>query len=49
MVVTTEAWTGDNDLITLTFKVERNRIEELFATHYDRRVATGRAVVRHSA
>ena len=38
----------DNDLITPTFKVKRNRIEALFATHYDRWVAHGRAVVWHS-
>jgi long-chain acyl-CoA synthetase len=49
LVVTTEAWTVDNDLVTPTFKVKRNRIEELFATHYDRWVADGRAVVWHSA
>jgi long-chain acyl-CoA synthetase len=49
LVVTTEPWTVDNDLITPTFKVKRNRIEELFATHYDRWVADGRAVVWHSA
>ncbi|MBX3634790.1 MAG: AMP-binding protein [Rubrivivax sp.] len=48
VVVTTEAWTVDNDLITPTFKVKRNRIEELFATHYDRWVADGRTVVWHS-
>jgi long-chain acyl-CoA synthetase len=48
LVVTTQAWTVDNDLITPTFKVKRNRIEELFATHYDRWVAQGRAVVWHS-
>jgi long-chain acyl-CoA synthetase len=49
LVITSEAWTVDNDLITPTFKVKRNRIEELFATHYDRWVADGRAVVWHSA
>ena len=48
VVVTTEPWTVDNDLITPTFKVKRNRIEALFATHYDRWVAHGRAVVWHS-
>jgi long-chain acyl-CoA synthetase len=35
LVVTAEAWTVDNDLITPTFKVKRNRIEDLFAKHYD--------------
>ncbi|MFO1270679.1 MAG: AMP-binding protein [Rubrivivax sp.] len=35
LVVTTEPWTVDNDLITPTFKVKRNRIEELYAKHYE--------------
>ncbi len=34
LVVTTEPWTVDNDLITPTFKVKRNRIEELYSKHY---------------
>jgi long-chain acyl-CoA synthetase len=36
LVITDEAWTVDNDLITPTFKVKRNRIEERFAAHYER-------------
>jgi long-chain acyl-CoA synthetase len=35
IVITREAWTVDNDLITPTFKVKRNRIEERFAARYD--------------
>ena len=35
LVVMTEAWTVDNDLITPTFKVKRNRIEDLFAKNYE--------------
>jgi long-chain acyl-CoA synthetase len=35
LVVTTEPWTVDNDLVTPTFKVKRNRIEALFAERYD--------------
>ena len=35
LVVTAEPWTVDNDLITPTFKVKRNRIEDLFAKNYD--------------
>ena len=35
LVITTEAWTVDNDLITPTFKVKRNRIEDLYAKHYE--------------
>ena len=34
IVITREAWTVDNDLITPTFKVKRNRIEERFAARY---------------
>ena len=35
LVVTSEAWTVGNDLITPTFKVKRNRIEDLFAKNYE--------------
>ena len=36
LVVTAEAWTVDNDLITPTFKVKRNRIEDPVSyTHLD--------------
>jgi long-chain acyl-CoA synthetase len=45
LVVTTEPWTVDNDLITPTFKVKRNRIEDMFAAHYDRWVGTRQTVV----
>jgi long-chain acyl-CoA synthetase len=34
LVITAEPWTVDNDLITPTFKVKRNRIEDLFAANY---------------
>jgi long-chain acyl-CoA synthetase len=36
VVVMTDAWTVDNDIITPTFKVKRNRIEDLFAKNYER-------------
>jgi long-chain acyl-CoA synthetase len=36
VVLMTEPWTVDNDLITPTFKVKRNRVEDLFAKNYDR-------------
>jgi long-chain acyl-CoA synthetase len=45
LVLSTEAWTVDNDLITPTFKVKRNRIEDRFAAQYDTWVASKRAVV----
>ena len=34
-VVMTTAWTVDNDIITPTFKVKRNRIEELYSANYE--------------
>jgi long-chain acyl-CoA synthetase len=45
LVVTTEAWTVDNDLITPTFKVKRNRIETVFAARYEAWTGAGRKVV----
>jgi long-chain acyl-CoA synthetase len=47
IVVMTEAWTVDNDLITPTFKVKRNRIEDLFAQHYERWVGKRQPVIWH--
>ena len=45
IVVTTTAWTVDNDVITPTFKVKRNRIEDLYARHYEAWEASGRRVI----
>ena len=45
VVVTKEAWTVDNDLITPTFKVKRNRIEDLFASNYEKWVGARKPVV----
>jgi long-chain acyl-CoA synthetase len=45
LVVTADPWTVDNDLITPTFKVKRNRIEELFARNYGGWVASRKKVV----
>jgi long-chain acyl-CoA synthetase len=45
LVVTAEAWTVDNDLITPTFKVKRNRIEDLFAKNYDAWVGMRKKVI----
>ncbi|OYV00558.1 MAG: AMP-binding acetyl-CoA synthetase [Burkholderiales bacterium PBB5] len=45
LVVTGQAWTVDNDLITPTLKVKRNRVEELFARHYEAWVAQRQPVV----
>jgi long-chain acyl-CoA synthetase len=48
-VVTRESWSVDNDLVTPTFKVKRNRIEERFAPHYESWVAARRRVIWHDA
>ncbi len=45
LVVTAEAWTVENDLITPTFKVKRNRIEDLFAKNYDAWVGMRKKVI----
>ncbi len=45
VVVTTETWTVDNDFVTPTFKVRRNRIEQAYAAHYERWLDAGTAVV----
>jgi len=47
LVAMTEAWTVDNELITPTLKVKRNRIEDMFAGNFEHWVRTGRAVVWH--
>jgi long-chain acyl-CoA synthetase len=45
IVVVTTAWTVDNDVITPTFKVKRNRIEDLYAAHYAAWEASGKRVI----
>ena len=45
LVVTTQAWTVDNDLITPTFKVKRNRIEDRYAAQYEQWVGARRTVI----
>jgi long-chain acyl-CoA synthetase len=45
LVVVTEPWTVDNGFITPTFKVKRNRIEEVYATRFESWVGARRAVV----
>ncbi len=49
IVVMTQAWTVDNDLITPTFKVKRNKIEDAFAAQYVRWESSGKPVVWHGA
>ncbi|HMN93539.1 MAG TPA: AMP-binding protein [Hydrogenophaga sp.] len=45
VVVVTTAWTVDNDVITPTFKVKRNRIEDLYARFYDAWENSGKRVI----
>jgi long-chain acyl-CoA synthetase len=45
LVVVTEPWTVDNGVITPTFKVKRNRIEDLYATSYERWSSSGKMVL----
>jgi long-chain acyl-CoA synthetase len=47
LVVVTQPWTVESGLITPTFKVRRNRIEDVYARHYDRWVVERRAVIWH--
>jgi long-chain acyl-CoA synthetase len=47
LVVMTEAWTVENDLITPTLKVKRNRIEDRFAKNYEIWIRMGRTVIWH--
>ncbi len=45
LVVVTTAWTVDNDIITPTFKVKRNRIEDLYAKNYEAWESSGKKVI----
>mgnify|MGYP000543941225 CR=1 FL=1 len=49
LVLMTDPWTVDNDLITPTFKVKRNRIEDLFAKNYEKWVGARKKVIWYSA
>jgi long-chain acyl-CoA synthetase len=48
IVVASTAWTVDNDIITPTFKVKRNRIEEIYSAHYERWESSARKVIWQS-
>lgn len=45
IVAVTTAWTVDNDLITPTFKVKRNRIEDLYSANYEKWEASADKVI----
>lgn len=48
LVAVSTAWTVDNDVITPTFKVKRNRIEDLYAANYENWEASGKRVIWHA-
>ena len=45
LVVIDQPWSVDNGFITPTFKVKRNRIEDLFAKNYERWSSAGKKVI----
>jgi long-chain acyl-CoA synthetase len=47
LVVVTQPWTVESGLITPTFKVRRNRVEDVYASYYDRWVVERRPVIWH--
>jgi long-chain acyl-CoA synthetase len=49
LVVVTTAWTVENDIITPTFKVKRNRIEDIYSTSYEHWETSGKKVIWQSA
>ena len=49
LVITAQAWSVENDLITPTFKVKRNRIEDLFARNYEAWEGARKKVIWHQA
>ncbi|MCF8161063.1 MAG: AMP-binding protein [Polaromonas sp.] len=49
LVVATTAWTVENDIVTPTFKVKRNRIEDAYSANYERWEASGQTVIWQSS
>ncbi len=49
LVVVSEPWTVENGVITPTFKIKRNRIEDLYAANYEQWEASRRPVIWHGA
>ncbi|MBC7942555.1 MAG: AMP-binding protein [Chitinophagaceae bacterium] len=49
LVLMSEPWTVENDLITPTFKVKRNRVEDLFAKNYEAWVGSRKKVIWFNA
>ncbi|HEX5698044.1 MAG TPA: AMP-binding protein [Rhodoferax sp.] len=49
LVVATTAWTVENDIVTPTFKVKRNRIEDAYSANYERWEQSGQVVIWQSS
>jgi long-chain acyl-CoA synthetase len=49
LVVATTAWTIENDIVTPTFKVKRNRIEDTYSANYERWEDSGQVVIWQSS
>ena len=47
VVVVSTPWTVENGIVTPTFKVKRNRIEETYGALYERWVGARRAIIWH--
>jgi len=45
VVITAEAWSVENDILTPTMKVKRNKIEDIFAGNYERWVGMKKKVI----
>ncbi len=45
VVITAEAWSVENDILTPTMKVKRNKIEDIFAGNYERWVGQKKKVI----
>jgi long-chain acyl-CoA synthetase len=45
LVITAEAWSVENDILTPTMKVKRNKIEDIFATNYEKWVGMRKKVI----
>jgi long-chain acyl-CoA synthetase len=45
LVITAEAWSVENDILTPTMKVKRNKIEDVFAANYERWVGQKKKVL----